>query len=216
MRELRKDTFSRNRNDDAHEHAERVLDIVSLFNTPRVTHDGVMLRVFPITLTGFAKRCHQKVNVFYKGLDTTTHKLLDSQGSILSKTPAQALDSIQTLVGCKICEGAHLDKDCPLNEEVKRVEEVKYGEFKIAFPNNGRNGETQVKRLMNDYHAKSAKEVHNLFVSTGHCKAILADNEAPRDETSSNGRRVIYDLAMPATSKRTKSRIFTLPPLLIV
>ncbi|GKE36587.1 zinc knuckle CX2CX4HX4C containing protein [Tanacetum coccineum] len=27
-------------------------------------------------------------------------------------------------VGCQICEGAHLEKDCPLNEEVKGVEEV--------------------------------------------------------------------------------------------
>ncbi|GJR19540.1 zinc knuckle CX2CX4HX4C containing protein [Tanacetum coccineum] len=37
-------------------------------------------------------------------------------------------------VGCQICEGAHIDKDCPLNEEVKSVEEVKYGEF--GFSNN--------------------------------------------------------------------------------
>nr|GEV66430.1 reverse transcriptase domain-containing protein [Tanacetum cinerariifolium] len=37
-------------------HVERVLDIVSLFNIPGVTHDAVMLRVFPITLTGAAKR----------------------------------------------------------------------------------------------------------------------------------------------------------------
>ncbi|GKB96145.1 hypothetical protein Tco_0982282, partial [Tanacetum coccineum] len=42
-------------------------------------------------------------------------------------------------VGCRIYEGAHLDKECPLNEEVKRVEEVKYGEFGRSFPNNGRN-----------------------------------------------------------------------------
>ncbi|GJW47842.1 hypothetical protein Tco_0079488 [Tanacetum coccineum] len=56
MRELREDTFSRNKNDDAHEHVERVLDIVSLFNIPGVSHDVVMLRVFPITLTGAAKR----------------------------------------------------------------------------------------------------------------------------------------------------------------
>ncbi|GJW63199.1 hypothetical protein Tco_0115083 [Tanacetum coccineum] len=35
---------------------ERVLDIVSLFNIPGVSHDAVMLRVFPITLTGAAKR----------------------------------------------------------------------------------------------------------------------------------------------------------------
>ncbi|GKG19791.1 hypothetical protein Tco_0376890 [Tanacetum coccineum] len=56
MRELREDTFSRNKNDDAYEQVERILDIVSLFNIPRVTHDAVMLRVFPIILTGAAKR----------------------------------------------------------------------------------------------------------------------------------------------------------------
>ncbi|GJY77004.1 hypothetical protein Tco_0482120 [Tanacetum coccineum] len=54
MWELREDSFSGNKNDDAHEHVERVLDIVSLF--PGVSHDAVMLRVFPITLTGAAKR----------------------------------------------------------------------------------------------------------------------------------------------------------------
>ncbi|GKF13789.1 hypothetical protein Tco_0055251, partial [Tanacetum coccineum] len=42
--------------DDAHEHVEQVLDIVNLFNIPSVSHDAVMLRVFPITLTGAAKR----------------------------------------------------------------------------------------------------------------------------------------------------------------
>ncbi|GKF39787.1 hypothetical protein Tco_0119848, partial [Tanacetum coccineum] len=56
MQELREDTFSGNKNDDAHEHMERVLDIVSLFNIPGVSRDAVMLRVFPITLTGAAKR----------------------------------------------------------------------------------------------------------------------------------------------------------------
>ncbi|GKD28384.1 hypothetical protein Tco_1239162, partial [Tanacetum coccineum] len=47
---------SGNKNDDVHEHVERVLDIVSLFNIPGVSHDAVMLRVFPITLTGATKR----------------------------------------------------------------------------------------------------------------------------------------------------------------
>nr|GEU43065.1 hypothetical protein [Tanacetum cinerariifolium] len=55
MRELREDTFSKNKNDDAHEHVEQVLDIVSLFNIPDVSYDVVMLRIFPITLTGAAK-----------------------------------------------------------------------------------------------------------------------------------------------------------------
>ncbi|GKE82609.1 hypothetical protein Tco_1552609, partial [Tanacetum coccineum] len=66
-------------------------------------------------------------------------------GSIPGMRSAQALTAIQTMadhsqkwhdgttsrnikssnskVGCKICEGPHLDKDCPLNEEVKQGEE---------------------------------------------------------------------------------------------
>ncbi|GJR76930.1 hypothetical protein Tco_0089295 [Tanacetum coccineum] len=135
MRELREDTFSGNKNDDAYEHVERILDIVSLFDISGVTHDTVMLHVFSITLTGAAKRwleeihnfkqegdetlyqaweryndllykcpthslnSHKKVNIFYKGLDTTTRQLLDFQGTIPNKTPAQALDAIQTMAG---------------------------------------------------------------------------------------------------------------------
>nr|GEW24987.1 hypothetical protein [Tanacetum cinerariifolium] len=243
MRELKEDTFSRNKNDDAHEHVERVLDIVSLFNIPGVSHDAIMMRVFPITLNGAAKRwvdrlplgnvdswdllkkafiqrycpsskiaiqleeicnfkqegdktlyqawewyndllykCpthdinnHQKVNIFYNGLGAINRKLLDSQRPIPGMTPIQALTTIQTMIDhsqkwhdgssirniessssskgivatvnklenlgrdikklkenfhaiqveCQTCEGAHLDKDCPLNDEVKGMEEVK-------------------------------------------------------------------------------------------
>ncbi|GKB11518.1 hypothetical protein Tco_0845441 [Tanacetum coccineum] len=56
MRELREDTFSENKNEDAHDHVERVHNIVSLFNIPGVSQDVVLLRVFPFTLTGPAKR----------------------------------------------------------------------------------------------------------------------------------------------------------------
>ncbi|GJV71465.1 hypothetical protein Tco_1491460 [Tanacetum coccineum] len=110
---------------------------------------------------------HQKVNIFYKGLSTMNRQLLDSQGPIPGMRPTEALTAIQTmadhsqkwhdettsrdigsssskdglaaLVGCQICEGPHLDKDCPLNEEVKQVEEVKYGEFGRTTPFNGNN-----------------------------------------------------------------------------
>nr|GFC26960.1 hypothetical protein [Tanacetum cinerariifolium] len=97
MQELKEGTFSGNKNHDAHEHVERVLNIVGLFNIPGVTHDAFMLRVFPLTLTGVAKSIH-KVNIFYNGLGTMNHQLLDSQGPILSKTPPQALMKIQTMV----------------------------------------------------------------------------------------------------------------------
>ncbi|GJS38913.1 hypothetical protein Tco_0563956 [Tanacetum coccineum] len=56
MRELREDTFSRNKNEDSHDHVDRVLNIVSLFNIPKVSQDVVLLCVFPFTLTGSTKR----------------------------------------------------------------------------------------------------------------------------------------------------------------
>ncbi|GKE83183.1 cysteine-rich receptor-like protein kinase [Tanacetum coccineum] len=102
---------------------------------------------------------HQKVNIFYKGLSTMNHQLLDSQGPIPGMRQADALTAIQTMadhsqngtmalqagiseaiVRCQICEGPHVDKDCPLNEEVKQVEEVRYGEFGRTTPFNGSNG----------------------------------------------------------------------------
>ncbi|GKB68461.1 hypothetical protein Tco_0929873 [Tanacetum coccineum] len=43
MRELREDTFSGNKDEDAHDHIDRVLSIVGLFNIPGVTKDAVML-----------------------------------------------------------------------------------------------------------------------------------------------------------------------------
>ncbi|GKB21672.1 hypothetical protein Tco_0855595, partial [Tanacetum coccineum] len=258
MRELREDTFSTNKDEDANGHFDRVLSIGGLFNIPRLSKDAVMLRVFPFTLTGAAKRwvdrlapgtintwdllkkafiqrycppfmtakqlediynfkqegdeslyqaweryndllykcpthdinSHQKVNIFYKGLSTMNCQLLDSQGLIPVMRPAKALTTSQTMadhsqkwhdgttsrnirsssrkdglatlvnkldnlgrdlkklkesvyaiqVGCQICEGPHLDKDCPLNEEVIQVEEVRYGEFRRTAPFNGNNG----------------------------------------------------------------------------
>nr|GEU40205.1 hypothetical protein [Tanacetum cinerariifolium] len=245
MRELGEDTFSGNKNDDAHEHVERVLDNFSLFNIPGVTHDAVMLHVFPITLTEAAKgwvdrlppgtvdswdllkkylsskgtvhhpiplkslktsitsirkamkhytklgkgrydvsvpalhkkprrtktytpypedsyTLHQKVNIFFSGLSTMNCQLLDSQGLIPGMTPAQALTTMKTMadhsqkwhdgsssrnidrsssskgitaiIRCQTCRGAHLDKECPLNEELKSMDEVKYGEFRRSSP----------------------------------------------------------------------------------
>ncbi|GJS26035.1 hypothetical protein Tco_0486655 [Tanacetum coccineum] len=56
MRELREDTFLGNKDEDAHDYIDRVLNIVGLFNIPGVSKDAFMLRVFPFTLTGVAKR----------------------------------------------------------------------------------------------------------------------------------------------------------------
>ncbi|GJX10747.1 hypothetical protein Tco_0200606 [Tanacetum coccineum] len=89
MRELREDTFSRNKNEDAHDHID------------------------------------------------WSRKKMDNLGRDMKKLK-ESVHAIQ--VGCQICEGPLLDKDCPINEEVKQVEEVRYGEFRRTTPFNGNNG----------------------------------------------------------------------------
>ncbi|GJT13666.1 gag-pol polyprotein, partial [Tanacetum coccineum] len=56
LKELRENTFSGLDNEDANEHIEKVLKIVDLFHVPNITMDQLMLRVFPISLTGAASR----------------------------------------------------------------------------------------------------------------------------------------------------------------
>ncbi|GJZ30252.1 hypothetical protein Tco_0575299 [Tanacetum coccineum] len=139
MGELREDTFSGNKDEDAHFHIDWVLSIVGLFNITGVSKDAVMLRVFPFTLTGSAKRTTSrniKSSSSKDGLAALVNKL-DNLGQDMKKLK-ESVHAIQ--VGCQICEGPHLDKDCPLNEEVKQVEEVRYREFGRVTPFNGNNG----------------------------------------------------------------------------
>ncbi|GKB13044.1 ribonuclease H-like domain-containing protein [Tanacetum coccineum] len=56
MRELRCKLFAGTDDEDAYEHVHTVLEIVDLFHFPGITHDAIMLRVFPITLKGRALR----------------------------------------------------------------------------------------------------------------------------------------------------------------
>ncbi|GKB95471.1 hypothetical protein Tco_0981608, partial [Tanacetum coccineum] len=122
-------TFSGNKKDDAREHVKQVLDVVSLFNIQGVTHDAVMLRVFPITLTGAAKSKNIDSSNNSEGIVAIVNKL-DSLGRDIKKLK-EDVHAIQ--VGCQTCGGAHLNKECPLNEEVKNIKEVKYEEFDRPF-----------------------------------------------------------------------------------
>ncbi|GJY63931.1 reverse transcriptase domain-containing protein [Tanacetum coccineum] len=56
LKELRENTFSSSDNEDANEHIEKVLEIVDLFHVPNITVDQLMLRIFPISLTGATAR----------------------------------------------------------------------------------------------------------------------------------------------------------------
>ncbi|GJW85098.1 hypothetical protein Tco_0158243 [Tanacetum coccineum] len=120
-KEHRENTFSSSDNKDANEHIEKVLKIVDLFHVPNITEDQLMLRVFPISLTGAAEpdktlyqawehfkellmKCPQhyvtemqEVILFYNGLDVPTRHILDSRGAVPTKTAADAKKAIQEM-----------------------------------------------------------------------------------------------------------------------
>nr|GEY09130.1 hypothetical protein [Tanacetum cinerariifolium] len=64
---------------------------------------------------------------------TAIVRKLDNLGQDMKKLK-ENMHAIQ--VGCQNYEGAHLDKNCPLNEGVKSVKEAKYGEFERLSPFN--------------------------------------------------------------------------------
>ncbi|GJV11265.1 hypothetical protein Tco_1352806 [Tanacetum coccineum] len=56
LKKLRSNTFSGSDHEDANEHIKKVLEIVDLFHIPNITVDQVMLRAFPMSLTGAVSR----------------------------------------------------------------------------------------------------------------------------------------------------------------
>ncbi|GJX29492.1 hypothetical protein Tco_0237571 [Tanacetum coccineum] len=56
LKELHENTFSGSEHEDANEHIEKVLEIIDLFHIPEVTQDQIMLRAFPMSLTGATSR----------------------------------------------------------------------------------------------------------------------------------------------------------------
>ncbi|GKB40834.1 hypothetical protein Tco_0885776 [Tanacetum coccineum] len=123
-----------------------------------LSKDVVLLRVFPFTLTRSAKRWVDRLTpgvvntwdllkkaIIQRSISSSSNT--DGLAAIISKLDNLGRDkkklkenvhAIQ--VGCQICEGPHLDKEYPPNEEDKQLEEVKYGEFGRPAPFNGSNG----------------------------------------------------------------------------
>ncbi|GJR90621.1 reverse transcriptase domain-containing protein [Tanacetum coccineum] len=79
------------------------------------------------------------------GLAALVNKL-DNLGRDMKKL-TESVHAIQ--VGCQICEGPHLDKDCPLNEEVKQVEEDHLG--------------TTLRRITDHHMAKKRQSLEELL-----------------------------------------------------
>ncbi|GJX74816.1 retrovirus-related pol polyprotein from transposon TNT 1-94 [Tanacetum coccineum] len=55
-KELRDNTFSGSKHEDANEHIEKVPEIVDLFHILKVTQDQIMIRAFHVSLTGAASK----------------------------------------------------------------------------------------------------------------------------------------------------------------
>ncbi|GKA26993.1 hypothetical protein Tco_0713161 [Tanacetum coccineum] len=122
--ELRDNTFSGSDHEDANEHIEKVLETVNLFNVPNITQDQIMLQVFPMSLTGAARRwLRNKLSGSIKTSEDLKTKFLSKTRS--TKT-SDGLDTIQAQlnnlgreikkvnekvyaaqVGCEQCKGPH-------------------------------------------------------------------------------------------------------------
>ncbi|GJZ63130.1 hypothetical protein Tco_0619551 [Tanacetum coccineum] len=161
MRELREDTFFGNKNEDAHDHVDRVLNILKdgwIDSLQELSTLGISLKrplfkgqfldetnsalIAIQTMVDHSQKWHvgtSRRNISSSsntdGLAAIVSKL-DNMGRNMKKLK-ENVHAIQ--VGCQICEGPHLDKECPLNEEVKQAEEVNYGKFRRPAPFNGSN-----------------------------------------------------------------------------
>nr|GEU44507.1 reverse transcriptase domain-containing protein [Tanacetum cinerariifolium] len=73
--------------EDVKEHMEKVLKTVDLFHVPYITQGQVMLRFFPMSLTGATSRWLRNKP---SGLEVPTQQILHSKGATPTKTAADA------------------------------------------------------------------------------------------------------------------------------
>ncbi|PWA87960.1 hypothetical protein CTI12_AA123840 [Artemisia annua] len=137
IQEVQNKQFSgENDEEDAQEHVEEILYIVSTYGSPNVSTYKLMPKVFPLSLTGQARRWFNRLPLeskatwenlrkafvekfcpptklaaslreIYRGLDDYTRNILDSQKPIPGLTPEKAFDAIQRTA--EHCHKWHLE-----------------------------------------------------------------------------------------------------------
>ncbi|GJW66339.1 zinc knuckle CX2CX4HX4C containing protein [Tanacetum coccineum] len=163
MRELREDTFSENKDEDAHDHIDRVLSIVGLFNIPGVSKDAVMLRVFPFTLTGAVKRWVDRLapgtintwDLLKKAFiqrycpPSMTAKQLEDIHNFKQEGDESLYQAWERKIGSSSSNdglAALVNKLDNLGRDMKKLKEsvhaiqVRYGDFRRTTPFNENNG----------------------------------------------------------------------------
>nr|GEZ20621.1 hypothetical protein [Tanacetum cinerariifolium] len=132
LKELRDNTFSGSDLEDANEHIKKVIEIVNLFHIPNITQEQIMLRDFPMFLTGATSRWLRNKP---SGLITTWE---DLKTIFLSKEIKKVNEKVYaSQVGCELCKGPHYTKDWPLKEDGKTLKEAYWTQFDVPFPQGG-------------------------------------------------------------------------------
>ncbi|GJX07342.1 zinc knuckle CX2CX4HX4C containing protein [Tanacetum coccineum] len=94
-----------------------------------------------------------------------------------------------TAIVSKLDSLAHFDKECPLNEEVKSMKEVKYGEFSRPFLNNSQNN-GRLNRGASGYDSY-------VQPSSGEKRLSFSDNERQETDKSRNDEDLVTLDASP-------------------
>ncbi|GJT53420.1 DNA-binding pseudobarrel domain-containing protein [Tanacetum coccineum] len=132
MQELREDTFSRNKNNDAHEHVERIwVEILPLgtVNSWDLLKKAFIQRYCPPSK--IAKQLEEIRNFKQEG-DETLYQAWELYNDLLYRCPIHDINNHQK--DAKTAEELILTRTCPLKEEVKSIEEAKYGKFERPSP----------------------------------------------------------------------------------
>ncbi|GJW35189.1 hypothetical protein Tco_0058109 [Tanacetum coccineum] len=103
IKELRDNTFSGSEHKDVNEHIEKVLEIVDLFHTPKVTQDQIKLRAFPISLTSAASRWLMNqpsgsITTWEEEPDESLFRAWERFKELLMKCPQHYLTSMQEVI----------------------------------------------------------------------------------------------------------------------
>ncbi|GJV39626.1 hypothetical protein Tco_1418066 [Tanacetum coccineum] len=93
LKELRDNTFNGSDHEDVNKHIVKVLKIVDLFHIPNITQDQIMLRAFPMSLTGVASHWLRKK------LSGSIKTLEDLEAKFLSKycPPARTAKKVEEI-----------------------------------------------------------------------------------------------------------------------
>ncbi|GKD61270.1 hypothetical protein Tco_1298779 [Tanacetum coccineum] len=109
------------------------------------------------------------------------------------------------LLGCQTCEGAHLDKDCPLNEE---VEEVKYGEFNRPLPNNrydGRFNKGGYNQPLSGEKRPNLTEIINKYMEEAYKRQAKQEEWLKKFYQSTEASREIHDKIIQGLEVKVKT-----------